>query len=731
MRTLRAARDGGEPVGLPVDESNDGETPEPVAGTRRPRARLTSARRLVLGGDPQGELAVVVDGSGAIVARSPWTTALDATEGPAPDLATLARRIVHPDDLDHALAVAARATEQPGCSFGATVRMRDAGANGNGHWRPYALQALSLVSDTTPGSLLITGTETPAGPAPLAASSDSWFHALVQHSTDLIVVIDTDGVVRYASPAVAEGTGWEPEALVGSDFSRLLHAESRPLLDLAWQRALGVAGRPVPVVYRIRHRDGSYRFHEGVLTNLLDEPEVRALVVNARDVTERKRVETKLTRRHEQDHLTGLPNRTALLDHLGRAVVEHQARTDGNRVGLVVIDLDRFNLVNDTFGHRVADRLLVSVASRLRSAVRPIDAVARIGDDTFAIVCNDLADEQAAAGVAERVQAAMGAAFLVEGRDVFLSASIGVAVDHGVESAELLLRDADAAAVLARDLGGSRFEIASPKLAARAASWLQTETDLRHGLDRQEFVAYFQPTVALPDGSTAGAEALLRWRHPERDLLLPGAFLAIAEATGLIIPLGMWVLEEASRTIAELNASRPADRALMASVNLSARQFVDPDLPRSVAAALDAVGLPPEQLTLEITETVAMQDAEHAVSMLRQLKDQGVMLALDDFGTGLSSLSYVKRLPIDFVKIDRSFVSGLGSDAADLAIVEAIIRLSSALGLQVVAEGVEEQRQLDALTVLGCDYAQGHHFAPAQPVERFTELLAAEASPVS
>lgn len=710
-------------MALPLEgEEPRKRTSDPGGAGAGPHARLSAA-----GSFPAGELAIVVDASGAIVAFSPAAEELwPADEGPAGNLATLAHRIVHPDDLDHTLAVAARATEHPGCSFGATVRLHDPHANGHGPWRPYAVQALSLVTDRGPGGLLLTATETPPSPAPLASSSDSWFHALVQHSADLIVVIDVEGVVRYVSPSVLDATGWEPEAMAGRDLSQLLHAESRALFDIAWKRALGTPGRPVPLVYRIRHRDGSYRFHEGVLTNLLDEPEVRALVVNARDVTERKRVETKLSRHHERDRLTDLPNRKALLDQLSRALVERQTRTDGGRVGLVLIDLDRFNLVNDTFGHLIADRLLVSVASRLRSAVRPSDTVARVGDDTFAIVCDDLADEHAAARVAERVQAAMAEAFLVDGREVFLTASLGVAVDHGRESAELLLRDADAATVLARDLGGSRFEIASPKLAARAASWLQTETDLRHGLDRNEFVAYFQPTVALPDCSTAGAEALLRWRHPERDLLLPGAFLAIAEATGLIIPMGMWVLEEATRTIAELNASRPPERALMASVNLSARQFVDPDLPESVATVLAATGLPPEQLTLEITETVAMQDAEHAVSMLHRLKEQGVMLALDDFGTGLSSLSYVKRLPLDFLKVDQSFVSGLGADAADYAIVEAIVQLARALRLRVVAEGVEEARQLDALLDLGCDLAQGHHFAKAQPVERFTELLAAE-----
>ena len=417
---------------------------------------------------------------------------------------------------------------------------------------------------------------------------------------------------------------------------------------------------------------------------------------------------------HQANHdsLTGLPNRTLVLDRLHHAIARLE-RGPG-QVGVLFVDLDRFKVVNDTLGHSVGDEVLIRIGERLLGSVRPGDTVGRLAGDEFVVVCEDV-DTDHLMRIAERVTAAVQAPLTLYGRDAVMTASVGVAVVAGGGRAEDVLRDADVAMYRAKERGRARIEIFDAAIRARLLDRLETEQALRRALKEGELRLHYQPIVRCSDTHLQAVEALVRWERPGVGLVGPAEFIAVAEDSDLIIPIGRWVLAEACAQLGRWQAARPSLQGLRIGVNLSARQFTDPDLVSIVAEELARAAVPPQALTLEITESVLMEEVEATAETLRLLKQLGVGLSIDDFGTGYSSLSYLKQFPVDVVKIDRSFVGGLGTDPDDHAIVHAVVSLAHALSLEAVAEGVETERQLHELRRLGCDGAQGFLLGRPEP----------------
>jgi diguanylate cyclase (GGDEF)-like protein len=427
-------------------------------------------------------------------------------------------------------------------------------------------------------------------------------------------------------------------------------------------------------------------------------------------VIERKRAQERLAHQALHDPLTELPNRALFLDRLALALARLRRRKSS--MAVLFADVDRFKLVNDSLGHDAGDRLLVALSRRLRDVLRPGDTLARFGGDEFAVLCEDV-PEADAEGIVARMMEALAEPFTTGGRELFVSMSVGIAMAQDPDQrAEALLRDADAAMYLAKDRGRARFEVFDEAMRDQSTERLVLENALRRAPERGELRALYQPIVRLADGSMVAAEALVRWAHPERGLLTAAQFVPLAEETGIIVPVGGWVLEEACRQAATWLGD---GKAPAVSVNLSALQLNRSDLVDTVDRALKDSGLNPDRLWLEITESVLMEDADTAVAALERLRGLGVHLCVDDFGTGYSSLAYLRRFPVDALKVDRSFVAGLGKDPEDSAIVEAVVSMAHSLRLSVVAEGVETDEQLARLRDLGCELAQGFYFAAPVP----------------
>ena len=434
------------------------------------------------------------------------------------------------------------------------------------------------------------------------------------------------------------------------------------------------------------------------------------------DVSEHKRIEALLAHRARHDPLTELPNRIMLLEELGAALAFANARTTPRRVGLVLLDLDHFKIVNDSLGLAAGDELFAVVAQRVERILRSGDTVARLGGDELAVVCNDAQDEGDVIAVAERVRSVLAEPFILATGEVFLTASVGIALSTGEDdSPERLLRDASVAMFAAKKRGRGRIEVFAETMRENSVARLQMESALRRALVHDEFRVHYQPLVQFESSEVIGFEALLRWQHPERGLVSPDEFLAVAEETGLIVPIGAFVLQEACAQAATWVVESSEHEPLAVSVNLSERQLIDEGLVPTVLAALEGAGLDPSLLVLEITESTLMVDRDRAGEVLQQLTDVGVRIGIDDFGTGQSSLGYLRSLPVHTLKIDQSFVEILGDDPEGGAIVSAVVQLGHALGLTVTAEGVETPGQLSLLRSLGCDLGQGFYFAHPQP----------------
>jgi diguanylate cyclase (GGDEF)-like protein/PAS domain S-box-containing protein len=552
-----------------------------------------------------------------------------------------------------------------------------------------------------------------------AQQREEHYRALVQGSSDVLTICDRDGTVRFISPAVYRVFGFMPDDLVGTQLADLVHPED--LLRVTNEVAGVVAspGRPVLVECRYRHADGHWLNVEALVSNDLDHPNIAGLVFNTRDVSERKELERQLTHQAFHDPLTGLANRLLFRDRVRHALAL-RARSH-TPLAVLFLDLDGFKAINDSLGHGVGDRLLGSVAARLQSVVRPGDTVARLGGDEFAVLLEDLEGLHVAQQIAARFIDELQTSFNLVGHEVFVGASAGIALAAPEDDADELLRNADLAMYRAKAMGKGRCEVFEPDMHAAALERMEIEGDLRHAVVRGELRLYYQPIVELATGRVTGVEALLRWQHPTRGLVSPLDFIDVAEESGLIVPVGRWVLSEACRQVARWQ--RDTGLPLRLSVNISARQLQAPRLAEHVARTLRSTGVRPNDLVLEITESMLVDDAERTIGKLHLLRELGVKLAIDDFGTGYSSLNYLRRLPVDVLKIDRSFVQGIGTESELTALTGAIVGIGRDLGLDTVAEGIEEQGQLDALRAMGCVLGQGYLYARPLPADELAALL--------
>jgi diguanylate cyclase (GGDEF)-like protein/PAS domain S-box-containing protein len=544
------------------------------------------------------------------------------------------------------------------------------------------------------------------------------FRSLVQNSSDVIALLGPDLTIRYHTPSVERVLGYGEDELVGTRLTELVEDAEAERLRGFFADVCATPPAPMPRDLPLRAHDGSVVRLESIFNNLLDDPNVAGVVVTARDVTERRKLEAELEHQAFHDSLTGLANRALFANRVSHALERGLRRR--NLFAVLLIDLDDFKTVNDSLGHAAGDELLVLVARRLESCIRPEDTCARLGGDEFAILIESIASPEAAVVVSKRILEAIGQPLRVLGSDVVVHGSVGIALGSGEQSASEILRSADLAMYSAKGEGKSRYALYEPAMHEHVLERLSLKADLQRSVIDEEFEVHYQPIVALQSGSIVAVEALVRWRHPERGLVFPDDFVRLAEETGLILPLGRFVLDCACRDIQRWRAQGLRD--LGVSVNISAKQLASPALPAEVAAALRRASLEPSALTLEITESMLL-DSQAVGSRLQELKGLGVRIAIDDFGTGYSSLNYLRRFPVDVLKIAKPFVDRIGADAEQERLVDAILRLGRTLGLDTVAEGIEKPGQLERLRRLNCRYGQGYLFAPPLPFDEVDVFL--------
>ena len=537
---------------------------------------------------------------------------------------------------------------------------------------------------------------------------------LLTASADAVLAVDADGRLVFASPAVRQLLGYRVEELVGRRLGDLIPPDRLPGVR-DWMDRLWAApnGHTMRAETQLLGADGEWVYVDVIATNLQDDPDLGAAVISLRDIGRRRALEAELHRQAFTDPLTGMPNRALFNDRLAEAMAGGQ----GGPVTLLLLDLDDFKLVNDNLGHSAGDELLTTIAERLRAQVRPGDTLARLGGDEFAILVRDMEPEDAAA-LAARLLATVRQPIRLASRDIACSLSIGIATCVGGADvpAEQLLGNADLAMYAAKRGGRNAYAVFDPTMTISVLEEAQQRADLEYALEHGEFVVHYQPVVDIQTQRLTGVEALVRWDHPRDGLIGPYHFIAGAEANGLIVPLGRWVLREATAQLARWRVTSPQAADLKMNVNLSARQFQYAGLVGDVAAAIADAGIDPGSLTLEITESMLMADIESAIQTLHALRGLGVRLAIDDFGTGYSSLSYLKQLPVDIIKIDKTFVDQVDTDADDVALVDAVVGLGQALKMQTVAEGIETDGQWEMLRRIGIDHGQGYLFGrPGAP----------------
>jgi diguanylate cyclase (GGDEF)-like protein/PAS domain S-box-containing protein len=553
---------------------------------------------------------------------------------------------------------------------------------------------------------------------------ERWYHSLVQYSSDIVAVLEDDGTLRYISPSVERVLGHRPEELIGKSAFDYVHPENIEFVSSSFAKALKISGVRPPMEFRVRAGDGSWRHVEVICNNLFSDSNVQGMIVNARDVTERKRAEEQLRYQALHDLLTDLPNRRLFVDRLQQAL-RRTSRQPERQVAVLFMDLYNFKVLNDSVGHETGDKLLVAVAKRLRGLMRPEDTFARFGGDEYTVLIEDIEDPADAMRVADRIVEGFRKPFVLDGQEFFAAASIGIAYgSDSTTSPEEVLGNADAAMYRAKEGGALGYEVFDESMHVQALERLELENDLRRALEAQEFVVHYQPIVDLRSGEVQGVEALVRWNHPERGLLNPEEFVPVAEEIGLIVSMGDVVLEEACRWAVRWQEEHPSLSSLLMNVNLSARQLQRPDLITTVEGVLQRTGLDPTCLTLDVTETVYVKVLEGNTAALNELRQLGVKISIDDFGVGYSSLSYLKRLPADILKLDKSFVEGLGEDLEDTAIIQMVIGLARTLGIEVIAEGVNGEA-VTILKEMGCNLAQGFFFSEPLPPEEVPRLLAA------
>jgi diguanylate cyclase (GGDEF)-like protein/PAS domain S-box-containing protein len=542
--------------------------------------------------------------------------------------------------------------------------------------------------------------------------SELWFRGLVQNSSDAILVTHPFGEIRYATPSIERIAGHPAEEVTGRSLIDLVPEAEREALATALAE---VGATPRSDEWTLRHRDGTSVPVEAMLARWYDDRDGDAVLVNLRDVRERKRLEEQLRHQAFHDELTGLANRALFDDRLTHALA--RGRRHGGWVAVLFLDLDDFKPVNDAMGHAVGDTLLCEVSRRLAECLRVSDTGARVGGDEFAVLLEDPASPAEIDEVAARLLESIRQPVVLGGQELFPSASIGVALDEGgTVTAADLLRDADVAMYSAKRGGKGGVARFEPTMRMHAVERLHLRADLERAVERDELRLLYQPIVQLDTGAVMEVEALARWEHPLRGLLSPDSFISLAEETGLIVPIGRHLLRMACREAVSWRNGDGQVSQVAVSVNLSARQLQHAELVDDVRDALRDSGLPSERLVLEVTENMLIEDASRAVEQLQQLRELGIRIALDDFGTGYSSLGYVRRFPLDELKVDRSFVDRLGQADSDNALVKTIAALADQLGMRLVAEGIEREDQVEALQSLRCELGQGFLFArPLEP----------------
>ncbi len=710
--------------------------------TSREKTLRRAGHALVAATDRDAMFAVAIDAAETLVRDRPhWTVRLFAGPTDAMGLvATRGERPVHtpcvvdlaslPVDAGRALAmgdacvIRSLAEERPHID----------GALGLSPARPVALIVPVVVDDDVTGILAVSldripgesrrrALETVCAQAGLAVetaaltedlhtrASEERFRSLIQNATDVILVVDRSGRVHFSTPSVTTLLGCLPNAIDGTNLAARLHPE-----DAAAGPDILVDGTTIE--WRLRHESGDYRRVDAIVADMCDDPNVGGIVLTMRDVTERRELESRLAHQAFHDPLTGLANRALFEDRIGQALARRVRRPTGN-VAVVFLDLDDFKAVNDTLGHQAGDELLLGVAKRLSACLRPTDTAARLGGDEFAIALDidDFDCEHVIGLVTERLVTAFQEPFDIEGREIYTRSSVGIAVTpEGGVTVEELLRNADIAMYAAKRNGKGTVHRFTANAHSAVARELSLTGDLRRALEHNEFRLHFQPIVELATTQVRGLEALVRWEHPEHGPISPAEFIGVAEQTGAIGELGRWILHEACRQFQEWAGQSPRVRDWFISVNISGHQLRRGDLFHVVTEAIASTGIDPRCLVLELTESVLMDNTEHAIAVLETIRDLGVRVAIDDFGTGFSSLAYLKRLPVDVLKLAAPFVHGLSG--GDEPLTGAIIHLSRTLGLDVVAEGIEHRSEANSLRTMNCAMGQGYFFSRPLSVDQ-------------
>jgi diguanylate cyclase (GGDEF)-like protein/PAS domain S-box-containing protein len=681
------------------------------------------------------EVRLVLDeGTGAVVAA----TSSRALGAPV-DLARLAERLdggrsVHFDDHE-VLAQAGLNPAEPVLAVGldadrvAGALLVDGGRSGN------ALLPQSL--ETLAAQLSLACARVGLAEDLHRRASEARFRSLVTNASDVILVVDAELRIVYAAPSLTRVFGYAPETVEGGRLDGLLHPDDA-VRTAAWCADVGRTATTATTLteWRVRHSGGGWRDVEATAGNLLDDPNVAGIVVTMRDVTERKALERALAHQALHDSVTALANRVLFSDRLAHALA--RSALTGRGLAVLTVDVDDFRSVNDAFGHSAGDELLGAVADRLRACIGAADTAARLGGDEFAILVEDVpgGGEEARAAVtalAERCLAALAEPFTLGGRETGMTVGIGIAAvdpdQPAVADADDLLRRADVAMYAAKGAGKGRIQWFSPSLHADVLGRLHRRADLERAITEGELVLHYQPIVDLATARMVAVEALVRWDHPDRGLVPPLDFIPLAEETGLIIPLGRWVIETACAQAGRWQAA--GGPHLNVGINLSVRQFADPGLVADVTAAVAASGCDPSAIVLEITESVLAAEPDTVAARLAELKQLGLKLSVDDFGTGYSSLGYLRQFPIDGLKIDKSFVDRIGEEGTveDEALVRTILTLADSLHMAVVAEGIEQAGQWHALRALGCRNGQGFYFARPVPPDELEALRALDRLP--
>jgi diguanylate cyclase (GGDEF)-like protein/PAS domain S-box-containing protein len=545
------------------------------------------------------------------------------------------------------------------------------------------------------------------------------FRSLIEHSSDIVTVVDAHGTILYEGPSVERLLGHKAGDLMGTKIQQYLHPDdvAGVVEALTHPAEYGIQS----VEFRFRERSGGWRILEATVNYLVDNPDVGGIVFNCRDITARKQDEATIRHLAYFDALTSLPNRMLFNDRLAQALA-HSRRRGSRGLAIMFLDLDRFKNINDTLGHGAGDELLRAAADRISGAIRQEDTVARLGGDEFLFLLPGVDDVEDAARIAQKILEVFNLPFRIHDHELHATASIGISMFplDGTD-AETLIRNADTALYRAKEQGGSRYQLYAPAMNAIAFKRLVLENSLRRALERDELTMHYQPLVSVETGRPIGVEALIRWKHPELGLISPGEFIPLAEETGLIVPLTRWALRSACM---QMKAWRDAGIDLQTvSVNVSGCRFNECNLPGMIAEVLESAKLDGRHLGIELTESVMMDNAEATINTIHDLKKTGIRISIDDFGTGYSSLSYLKRLPIDTLKIDQSFVRNISTDSDDAAIAMLIIGMAHSLEMSVVAEGVETQEQRSFLESNSCDVLQGYLISRPLPAAELTPFL--------